>query len=92
MIEEIPEGDKNTFELLKRAKETSDYDEKIKLYDEVLELDRNFTEAWYQKGFALDRKGKSDEALTCYNEALKIDPGNPGVWCLKGFVLNNMQK
>ncbi len=79
-------------QLIKMAGEVDDYEEKLRLYDEALELDPACTDALLQKGFSLDRMGKSEESLTCYNRALEIDPGNVGIWCLKGFAFNNLGK
>jgi tetratricopeptide (TPR) repeat protein len=78
-------------QLLKKAGEADDYDEKLRLYDEALKLDPVCTDALLQKGFSLDRIGKSEEALDCYNRALEIDPDNMGIWCLKGFAFNNLK-
>ncbi len=79
-------------QLLKLAGEVEDYEEKLRLYDEALELDPACTDALLQKGFSLDRMGKSEDALACYNRALEIDPENMGIWCLKGFAFNNLRK
>lgn len=79
-------------QLLKMAGEVDDYKERLRLYDEALELDPACTDALLQKGFSLDRMGKSEEALACYNRALEIDPENMGIWCLKGFAFNNLRK
>ena len=79
-------------QLLKKAGEADDYDEKLRLYDEALKLDPACTDALLQKGFSQDRMGKSEEALACYNRALEIDPDNMGIWCLKGFAFNNLGK
>lgn len=79
-------------QLLKMAGEADDYEEKLRLYDEAIKLDPACTDALLQKGFSLDRMGKSEEALDCYNRALEIDPENVGIWCLKGFAFNNLRK
>ena len=79
-------------QLLIKANETDNYEEKLKLYDEALTLDPLYLDAWIQKGFALDRVGRSEEALACYDKALEIDPENPGLRCLKGFAFNNLRK
>ncbi|MCQ1535683.1 tetratricopeptide repeat protein [Methanosarcina sp. KYL-1] len=83
---------KNLEELLKAAGESNDYAEKLRLYDEALALDPGYLDAWLQKGFALDRMGRSEEAIACYDMALEVDPENFGIWCLKGFALNNLKE
>jgi tetratricopeptide (TPR) repeat protein len=77
-------------QLLIKACETDNYEEKLRRYEEALTLDPIYLDAWIQKGFALDRMGKSVEAIECYNRALEIDPENLGVKCLKGFAFNNL--
>ncbi len=79
-------------QLLARAGETDSYEDKLRLYDKALNLDPLFLDAWIQKGFALDRMGKSKEALACYDRALEIDPENLGIRCLKGFAFNNLRE
>jgi tetratricopeptide (TPR) repeat protein len=79
-------------QLLIKAGETDDYEDKLRLFDKALTLDPLYLDAWIQKGFALDRMGKSKEALACYDKALEIDPENLGVRCLKGFAFNNLKE
>jgi len=88
----IGNGVESPHQLLKIAGEIDDYEEKLRLYDEALKLDPACSDALLQKGFSLDRLGKSEEALTCYNRALEVDPDNLGIWCLKGFAFNNLGK
>jgi tetratricopeptide (TPR) repeat protein len=78
-------------QLLIKAGETDNYEDKLRLYDEALNLDPLYVDAWIQKGFALDRIGMSTEALACYDRALEIDPENAGIRCLKGFAFKNLK-
>ncbi len=89
---EKTEGSGDPRQLLIKANETDNYEEKLKLYDEALTLDPLYLDAWVQKGFALDRIGRSEEALACYDKALEIDPENLGLRCLKGFAFNNLKE
>lgn len=79
-------------QLLIKAGKNNNYKDKLKLYDKALTLDPLYLDAWIQKGFALDRMGKSKEALACYEKALELDPENLGVRCLKGFAFNNLNE
>jgi len=79
-------------EILQKAAGTDNYEEKLKLYDEALEMDPSYVDSWIQKGFALDRTGKSEEAINYYNRALEIDPAHAGLKCLKGFAFNNLKE
>jgi Tfp pilus assembly protein PilF len=85
-------GPEDVKQLLKKAGETDNYEDKRRMYDKALTLDPLYLDAWIQKGFALDRMGKSREALDCYDKALEIDPENIGVKCLKGFAFNNLRE
>ncbi|WP_440945154.1 tetratricopeptide repeat protein [Methanosarcina sp. T3] len=92
-----PEAAENTGEsedpgqLLITAREADNYEEKLRLYDKALNLDPLYFDAWLQKGFVLDRIGRSEEALACYDRALELDPEHLGIMCLKGFAYNNLQ-
>ena len=86
-----PEETEDPRQLLITAGEADNYEDKLRLYDKALNLDPMHLDAWLQKGFVLDRIGKSEEALTCYNRALEIDPDHLGIKCLKGFAYNNLK-
>jgi len=73
------------------ARETENYEDKLRLYDEALTLDPLYLDVWIQKGFALDRIGMSVDALACYDRALELDPDNLGLRCLKGVAFNNLK-
>ncbi|HOW13758.1 MAG: tetratricopeptide repeat protein [Methanosarcina sp.] len=82
---------KDPVQLLISAGETDNYENKLRLYDKALNLDPRYFDAWLQKGFVLDRLGRSREALDCYNRALEIVPEHPGIKCLKGFAYSNLK-
>jgi len=52
------------------------YDLAIKCYDNAIEIDPNYTNAWTWKGKALSAQGKYDDAIKCYDEVIRIDPNN----------------
>src|SRR5690606_5722833 len=78
--------------LLTKASETDNYEDKLRLYDKALARDALDFDAWIEKGFALDRSGKSKEALACYDKALEIDPEKVGIKWLKRFAFNNLKE
>jgi tetratricopeptide (TPR) repeat protein len=49
------------------------YQEAIYCYDKALEIDQDYSEAWYEKGKTLDKLEQYKEAITCYDKALSID-------------------
>jgi len=88
---EKTEDTEDPSQLLIKAGEAENYEDKLRLYDKALNLDPMYLDAWLQKGFVLDRIGRSEGALTCYNRALEIDPDHLGIKCLKGFAYNNLK-
>lgn len=78
-------------QLLLSASEIDNYEDKLRIYDKALGLDPLYFDAWLQKGFVLDRLGRSNEALDCYNKALEIEPDHLGIKCLKGFAYSNLK-
>ena len=47
------------------------FDEAIKYYDQIIEINPNSKIAWGCKGHALSKLKKYDEAFACYQQALK---------------------
>jgi len=71
------------------------YNEASKLYDEAITLNPNLPEAFFNKGNAGYRAGKTDEALADYDDAIKLlnDPVNKSnTFYNKGVVLQNSKK
>ena len=48
-------------------------DEAIKAYDEALEINSQYFEAWNGKGLALSKLGKLDEAIKAYDKAIELN-------------------
>jgi hypothetical protein len=46
-----------------------EYDEAVKLYDLAININSNFADAWYNKGFALEKSGQRKEADEAYAKA-----------------------
>jgi len=61
---------KEGYDLYKLGK----FEEAIKCYDEVLNIDPKDIDALNNKGIALGKLGKLDEAIKCYDKASKINP------------------
>lgn len=80
-------------ELLKRAnrlKRAGKLDEAIRLYHQVIEIDRNFTWAYYSLGDALVEQGNLDEAISCYYESLRINPNSAWLFYRLGQALTKL--
>ena len=52
------------------------YDEAIKCYDKVIEIDPNDADAWNNKGLALSSLGNDDEAKKCYARSKELGYDN----------------
>ena len=48
------------------------YEEAIKCYDKVIEIEPNHAYAWYYKSLALDQFGENDEAEKCFKKAKEV--------------------
>jgi tetratricopeptide (TPR) repeat protein len=79
--------------LTKMGKKT----ESVEAYDKSLEtLDmtirtadstKNLSEAWLEKGFALQDQGRYEEAVKALDNSTNIDPKNEMAWKIKGVLL-----
>lgn len=50
------------------------YEEAIKCFDKLIELDPNNARVWYYKGVLLYKLGKYEEAIKCFDKTLQINP------------------
>ncbi|WP_406695197.1 protein kinase [Singulisphaera sp. Ch08] len=69
------------------AFERADYDQAIVVFDELIRLDPNHSEAHRWRGDALLNKHKIDNALSEYDEAIRLDPNNGMAYCSRGAAL-----
>jgi len=68
-------GDADT--VYKRAQvqyEKREFDEAIKLFDQVVRLDPKYVEAYVSRGMARNEKAEYDEAIQDFTEAMRVDP------------------
>lgn len=54
--------------------EKREFDEAIKLFDQVIRLDPKYVEAYVSRGMAWNEKSEYDKAIKDFNEAMKVDP------------------
>lgn len=64
------------------------FDKALACFNNSLEIDPSFSEAWCAKGVTLHNLKRYDEALDCYDRAIELDPENAAVWSLKGTTCN----
>jgi len=56
------------------AYENADFDQAIKLFDEVIRLDPKYVQAYVSRGMAWNEKSEPARALKDFNDAVKVDP------------------
>jgi tetratricopeptide (TPR) repeat protein len=69
-----------------------EYEEAIKWYDRAIKKDRTKTVVWFNKGFALMRRGKYNDAVSCFDNYLKINPFNASALNNKAYSLAKINK
>ena len=62
------------------------YDRAIEQYEKTIELDSNFSVAYYKLGQAYERKGMSEAAIEQYRKALALSTGSPGIMSALGHA------
>ncbi len=62
-------------------------DEAIKAFDKAIEIDAQYTYAWYNKGHVLELLDKFDEAIKAFDKAIEINPQYAKAWYNKGVAL-----
>ena len=54
--------------------ESGKYEETIKCYEKVIEIEPDNARAWYNKGLACIAVNRHDEGTMCLDKAVEIDP------------------
>ena len=49
-------------------------DQAVKIYEQVVESDTEYHDAWYNLGHILEEQNKSSQAVECLREAVRIKP------------------
>lgn len=68
------------------------FEDALRHYDRVIELDPNNVIAWNNKGVIFFKMGRVEDALEAYDNALKIDPANLDAIRNKGFIFRTQGK
>jgi len=59
----------------------------LRAYDDALNVDNHYCDAWNDNGYLLKRLGLYAEALDCYYRAVECDPQNWTTWGNLGSLL-----
>lgn len=61
------------------------YNEAISSYTRAIELNRNYAEAYFQRGYSKCMIGNYEEALSDFNKAIELDPKYDLVYLSRGY-------
>lgn len=70
--------------------ERGKYDEAIKIYDRLTELDLKSWTGWFAKGYILFQMGKYEEAIKVYDKIIELYPKDKASWLSKGIALGKL--
>lgn len=68
------------------------FEEAIRIFDRVIELDDGIAEAWNNRGVALYGLGRMEEALSSYDRCLALDSENLDALRNKAFLLRGQRR
>jgi formylglycine-generating enzyme required for sulfatase activity/Tfp pilus assembly protein PilF len=74
-------------ELITVGETVEEYQKAISCYDEVIEFNSDYFEAWFSRGIALGVLGRDEEAILSYKKAIEIQSEHFGPWNLLGDKL-----
>ncbi|MBD2343471.1 serine protease [Anabaena subtropica] len=66
--------------------------EAFKAIDKAIQLEPNFYQAWYLRGFAKIARQESSEALKSFDKAIQIEPKFAPAWRFRGLTLLGLEK
>ncbi len=68
------------------------YQEALVAYEQVIRLDPNDADAYYNKGNVLSELGRPQEALVAYEQVIRLDPNDADAYIDKGNVLDKLER
>ena len=68
------------------------YEEAIKDYDKVIELNPQYDGAHYNRGVVKNYLGYYEEAIKDFDKAIELDPKNAKAFMKKGKALESLEK
>jgi tetratricopeptide (TPR) repeat protein len=71
-------------------REQEEYEKALQDFQQILELDPQYTRAWYHRGITLQKLKRHKEALAAYEEAIKLNPHYVAAWNNKGDMLDEL--
>ncbi len=72
--------------------ELNRYQEAFRAYDQALELDPDYVEAWKGQGDSLQGLQREEEALEAYEQAIQLQPDYWEAWIARGELLTKLTR
>ncbi len=76
----------------KRANYNNKLEEAILLFNQALELNAEFSDAYSGRAFAYYLKGDNEQAISDYSKVIELDPTNADIYISRGSSYNDTQK
>jgi tetratricopeptide (TPR) repeat protein len=67
--------------------ESARWEEALKIFQKVINLQPDHDSAWFQRGYALDYLGRYEEAIASYDRSLEFKPDKYEAWYNRGIAL-----
>jgi tetratricopeptide (TPR) repeat protein len=86
----IPENHRTAIDYFLMANNSEDLDEQIRLYTLAIEIDPNFSFAYYNRGSVYNNMGKYNLAIKDLDKAIEINPNYAVGYLGRGITNNNL--
>jgi tetratricopeptide (TPR) repeat protein len=73
-----------------QAFQAGNYQMALALFDQVLDLNSNKSDAWTNRGVVLSYLSRDEEAIASYDRAIEIEPNYYLAWCNRAVALENL--
>ena len=66
--------------------------EALAAFEKAIEINPQYSSAWYNKGVMLGKLDRPEEALTAYEKGIEINHQDSEAWYGKGFMLRKLNR
>jgi tetratricopeptide (TPR) repeat protein len=85
-----PNNDEAVFSLGLLYQKAEEFEEALKCFSRVTEIDNEYAEAYYELGFCYENLCRLSDALKAYEKFLSLEPYNANGWYNRGIVLGKL--
>jgi tetratricopeptide (TPR) repeat protein len=89
---DILSGIKEAGDWFNKAYYETDPDKQLDYYSKAIDLDNNYVDAYYNRGWLKNNQGKYQEAIKDFDIVLTIDPKYANAYTNRGFAYNNLHQ